>query len=194
MSIRVYFLALPFAAFGTASLLLSLRWPASAWKPTAVTLMTTSILLGLLLFTRYGNESSDFYTRHEVTAMRRLYRIAPEGAVLYGEPNIPWRFQSYVGYDYRLLSDVRGFSEIGPDPRSVNRVVNALADGMQDGGAGRGAYFIMSRSGAAWDNLLQGPSRRTERVEAAIRASPRFRRVYANRDSGIYTVAAPTPR
>jgi hypothetical protein len=49
----------------------------------------------------------------------------------------------------------------------------------------------VSRSGAAWDNLLHGPTHRIERVEAAIRASPRFRRLYANRDAEIYAVVSP---
>jgi len=189
IALRVYLFALPFAAYQTAALLRSMPWPGDSWKATTVIIATTSILLAALPFTRYGNERSDYYTSQDVSDVRELYRIAAPGALIFGAPNLPWRFQHYSDYVYAEVADVDGFAEIDSNPQTVRRVVANMLYIMRQHGRAHGSYLMISRAGLDWLDLLQSPAGRLERVEAAVSKSPQFRLLYADRDAKIFTVA-----
>ena len=184
ISMRVYFLALPFTAFLVAALLTDVRWR-SSWTATAALLLTTSAMLGTLAFTRYGNEVTDFFTSQEVAAVRELYDVAPAGAKVFAPPNLPWRFERYDGYDHRLVDSIRGFGEIGYVPGAATTVVKEIVKEMDEGEA-RSAFYITARSGARRLDLLQLPAGRVQAVDAAIAASTRFRLIMANRDARLF--------
>jgi hypothetical protein len=188
ISLRVYLFALPFASYLAAALLRYTPWPADSWRTMLLIIATTSILLGGFLFTRYGNESTDFYTSQEVSAVRELYRIAPPGSLLLGDPNLPWRFAHYTDYVYDEITDINGFAQIDSNPQTVRRFVRNMVSSMRHSSTARGAYVIITRSGLEWLDVLDSPPGRLERVETAVSKSPQFHILYANRDAKIFAL------
>jgi hypothetical protein len=178
--LRVFLFALPFTAFFIASVLRRAPLPAVI----GVTLLLTA---GFLV-TRYGNERMDWFTRGEVRAVDRLDALAPPGSTLVSWSNsLPWQARHYALHRYRAIVASRDWARIGALPSGSPRQIAAVARYMraQKGGA----YLVLTRSQAAEVEITgYGPPGALAAVDAGVRRSPAFRRLYANRDASVYAL------
>lgn len=186
MLFRVYFFALPFAAFFGAALL----YPRPSFGPSLATAALSVVLSILLLtgfvFAYYGKERMNYFTPGEVAAAEYLYGSAPDGSLLLaGSYNYPALFERYEEFDYvtfvSMPRDQR--ADLASDP--VGLVAALMRQGHHPA-----AYLIITRSQEAhvdMTGLL--PAGTLEHVERALRASPQFKVVYQNQDAVIFTLA-----
>lgn len=184
--LRVYLFTLPFMAFFVASLF----YPRVAggrglWTSGAVAVLAVVVLSGTL-FARYGNERMEHFTQEEVDAVSYLYEVAPPGSLLvsWGR-NLPWKFQDYEKFEYRVVTD----EDERPADERPRRTVSRIAALMRDSGRGN-AYFVVTRGQSAENDLLGlSMPRSLERVEALIAASSTFDLLYRNADGAIFVLA-----
>jgi hypothetical protein len=180
--LRVFLFSLPFTAFLAAAALRR--------APPALTVALTLALLGGFLLTRYGNERMDWFSRGEVQAVDRLDALAPRGSTLVAwSSSLPWQARDYAAHRYRTVVGADDWPRIArqrPGGRPQLRLIAGLL-GAQRGGA----YLIITRSQKAEVDLTGlGPHGSLERVDAALRRSPAFRLLYANRDGSVYALRA----
>ena len=184
--LRVFLFGLPFAAFFVAAAL--------SRAPVAVLVGVTLALLGGFLVTRYGNERMDWYSVDEVAATNRLDAVAPPGSTIVAWSNsLPWQARHYAEHRYRIVVGSAAWGAMAQMPPGGPVQLTALEQYLraQKGGA----YLILTRSeGAEVDLTGVGPRGSLPRVDAGLRRSPAFRRLYANRDASIYTLAFPNRR
>lgn len=182
MLLRVFFLSLPFMAFLAASALLPERLP----KPTArraVAIFVFSLLLvGLFLFTRFGNERTEYFTEAEVVAVEHLYRIAPPGSLLLAaNENLPWKSQAYDQHRYTT------FQRLSEQNEDQSKTLSTLVFDNVEHYQESGAFVVFTQSQEAYDEAFRtAPGHDLHAVEAALRASRQFWLVYANEDARIY--------
>lgn len=187
MLVRVALFSLPFTAFFAASAIVPggprLRLP-SLRAPALVGVVCAG-LLALFMFARYGNEKMDFFTSQEVAAAHELYRVAPRGSLLLtASQPVPWKFQGYGAYKYRILSqEVQHAAAAGKlTPGLVGETRSAMAAYPR----GR-SFLIITRSQIAHDQLLGAtPLLPIARLRAALLGSRLFQVVYRNRDAVIF--------
>jgi hypothetical protein len=182
--LRVYFFALPFAAFLAAGLFLPVKEAAASWRAAGAIGLAVVVLLGGFLFARYGNERIEHFTTEELAAVRHLYEVAPRGSLLLAAtPDLPWKFQDYVSYDYRTVGSLKS-SRGGGNGELVKPVLSIMRQHRRPG-----AYFIITRSNRA-DAEARGilPPGSLDRLEQALRRSPGMQLIYANQDARIYAL------
>jgi hypothetical protein len=182
--LRVYFFALPFAAFLAAGLFLPVKGAAASWRAAGAIGLAVVVLLGGFLFARYGNERIEHFTSEELAAVRHLYEVAPRGSLLLAAtPDLPWKFQDYVSYDYRTVGSLKS-SRGGGNGELVKPVLSIMRQHRRPG-----AYFIITRSNRA-DAEARGilPPGSLDRLEQALRRSPGMQLIYANQDARIYAL------
>jgi hypothetical protein len=183
---RAYFFSLPFMAFFFASLF-SLKRPGGvrAHGPGRVAAFLVCSMLAVGLFvTRSGNQQVFHFTPDEVAAVEAMYRIAPPGSLLYGgSDNLPWKATHYADYEYDWVRR--------PDGLVTKAAVADLALQRLRGAAGKGAFFIMTRSQHVdVDTFGSLPWGSLDQVEARIKADPAARLVFSNADARIYDLSA----
>jgi hypothetical protein len=179
--LRVYFFALPFIAFLAAGLFLPVKEAAASWRAAGAIGLAVVVLLGGFLFARYGNERIEHFTTEELAAVRHLYEVAPRGSLLLAAtPDLPWKFQDYVSYDYRTVGSLKG----GGNGELVKPVLSIMRQHRR-----QGAYFIITRSTRA-DAEARGilPPGSLDRLEQALRRAPGMQLIYANQDARIYAL------
>jgi len=179
--LRVYFFALPFIAFLAAGLFLPVKEAAASWRAAGAIGLAVVVLLGGFLFARYGNERIEHFTTEELAAVRHLYEVAPRGSLpLAATPDLPWKFQDYVSYDYRTVGSLKG----GGNGELVKPVLSIMRQHRR-----QGAYFIITRSTRA-DAEARGilPPGSLDRLEQALRRAPGMQLIYANQDARIYAL------
>ena len=197
--LRIALFSLPFMAFfAAAAFYPTVAQGRSRATTAAVTVLALSVL-GAFLIARYGNERVDYYTPEEVAGVRALYTIARPGSQLAtAAASVPWRERGYSSYQYKRFTGqpkkkqlVESDSDIDVDVGRVpDRVIVAeVAARMGDVKRGQGSYLITSRSQKAYLDVF-GPWQRgaLPRMERALAASPRFRVVFANRDTKIFSL------
>ena len=185
----VYLFVLPFVAFFLATLAVEGRPQSLGWRSTAALGAAGLTLLAGFLIARYGNERSDVFTAAEVTAVERLYEMAPLGSTLVaGSRNLPWRARDYEGYEYELVSDLPSWENMPPSGPRMGEVLSDLTEVMREAPGGR-AYLITTQSQRAYVNLL-GPAPRgsIDRLEQTVAASGAFTPVYAGGGARIWQV------
>jgi hypothetical protein len=182
--LRVYFFALPFTAFLAAGLFLPVKGAAASWRAAGVIGLAVVVLLGGFLFARYGNERIEHFTAEELAAVRHLYAVAPPGSLLLAAtPDLPWKSQSYVSYEYRTVGSLKS------NPHTGNGDLVKPVLGIMRQYRRPGAYFIITRSNRA-DAEARGilPPESLDRLEWALRRSPSVQLIYANQDARIYAL------
>jgi hypothetical protein len=185
MLMRVYLFSLPFAACYAAQALMPSPGR-RAWLLPVVLTAGGALFLAGFLFTRYGNERATLFTPSEVRAVDRLYAMAPPGSLLLAaSPNVPWKERHYADYRYQLLSRQLRFE--GPPPSSP-QLATAVARYMKRNRTGR-SYLIVTRSQKVYDDVL-GSQRwgSSTDIEHAVERSPRFSKVFDNRDGRIFVL------
>jgi hypothetical protein len=180
MLMRVYLFSLPFAACYAARALAPPPGRLGAGALAAVAL----VLVAGFLFTCYGNEQAELFTRGEVRAVDRLYAIAPEGSLLLASStNVPWKQRHYADYRYALLTHQLTFSRrLAPQ-----QLATAIADRMR--ASKTPAYLLVTRSQRVYDRILGAPrwGSATD-VLNAVRRSPEFQTVFDDGDGQIFTL------
>jgi hypothetical protein len=184
--LRIFLFSLPFTAFLAGSLALpTARSGRTPWMAIAAGL-ASCVLIGAFLVARYGNERMDAFSKKEITAIERLYDVAPHGSVLFaGGPNTPWKFAHYTDYKYRILTSTDVWRTIDPTTAAPSYMAKTLANEMGKGG--KPAYIVFTRREAAGIEILGiGAHGSMERFERAVGASRDFQLVYANNDARIF--------
>jgi hypothetical protein len=186
MLMRVYLFSLPFVACYAAQALMPSPGR-RAWLLPLVLAAGGAIFLAGFLFTRYGNERATLFTPSEVRAVDRLYAMAQPGSLLLAvSPNVPWKQRHYADYRYQLLSRQLQFD--GPPPSSA-QLATAVARYMKRNRTGR-AYLIVTRSQKVYDDVLGAPKWGSSTdVERALERSPRFSKMFDNRDGRIFVLS-----
>jgi hypothetical protein len=180
--LRVYLFALPFAVFFIASVLRR--------APLAMGIAVSLVLMTAFLVTRYGNERMEWFSRAEVRAVDRLDAVAPPGSTLVAWSNsLPWQARHYDQHRYRSIVGSDDWARIRTmtpgSPPQLAAVARYLR--VQKGGG----WLILTRSQAAEVDLTgYGPRGSLGRVDAALRRSPAFRLLYANRDASVFVPVA----
>ncbi len=185
-ALRVILFSMPWCATLIAWALVSIARPRLR---TGATMAVAAALLVAFVPAFYGQEELFQVRTGEVAASEYLYAHAPAGsALVLAGPNFPKRY----GPRYSLLAGphdddepnlLRG-SQFRGRPlgaRDVGAVV-AYMRSYSDRG-----YLVFSASGLEFARVFRlTPPGALEKLEAAIRRSPRFRLWYANRDTRIY--------
>ena len=180
--LRVFLFSLPFTAFFVAAVLQR--------APLAVAVPVTLALLGGFMVNRYGNERMDWFSADEVRVVDRLDALAPAGSTLVSWSNsLPWQARHYSQHRYRYVVSNAEWAPVARLRPGAPAQVAAVARILRWAG-GRSPYLVLTRSQEAEVDLTGlGPRGSLHRVDAALRRSPAFRLVYANRDGSIYTLA-----
>jgi hypothetical protein len=187
--LRIFLYSLPFMAFLAASFLFPRPAPVRGWRLPAFATVISLGLLGLFTVARYGNERMDAFTQRELTAANRMYEVAPLNSVLMaGGPNALWRYVHYTDYRYKVLASEPAWRRTDASHASYAVVGNAVADTLaSEAGKQRRAFLLITRRQEAGMDLLGlAPRGALTRTARAVRASPRFRLIYANRDASLY--------
>ncbi|HEX8156436.1 MAG TPA: hypothetical protein VF526_03520 [Solirubrobacteraceae bacterium] len=187
---RIYLFAVPFLAFLAGHALLASKARGRSWRAAIVSAAVGSVLLAAFLVAYYGKEHQYYFTPAEVSAARYVYTHGSSGALLIeGTHNYPAQFKNYERLDYVTIAQ--------EPPASQRRVlahpVTVLANWMSDP-ARSGAFVIITRSQKIEVSELGVlPPGSLDRIERALRASPRFAAVFHNRDATVFALAR-TPR
>jgi hypothetical protein len=186
MLMRVYLFSLPFTACYAAQALLPSPGRRS-WTVVFALSAACGILVTGFLFTRYGNVRATLFTPAEVSAVDRLYAIAPEGSVLLAaSPNLPWKQRHYADYHYQLLYRQLKF---GGAARPTRPQLAASVARYMAGYRPRRSYLILTRSQRVYDRVLGAqPWGSATDLERAVEASPRFARVFDDGDGKIFVL------
>ncbi len=186
MVFRVYFFALPFAAFLIASLLCA-GTPPSGRRHKAATVVLSVLLLAGLLFSYYGKERMYHFSPDEVAATRYIYSAAPRGAEIISiTTNYPFAYQDYERYRYLLLGlePSRSRSELLADP--ARKLANLMADSKFPT-----TYLLITQSQVAEADMTGiVPAGALGRIEAALRASRRFRTSFSRPTARVWRLVA----
>jgi hypothetical protein len=198
--LRIFLFSLPFMAFLAAAAFFPAPNRVPRWfVPGAATVVCVG-LLGAFMVARYGNERMDAFTQREITAMDRLYAVAPpESVIMAAGSNTAWKYIHYKDYKYKSLTSEPGWKRVDALRAPLPVLATAVADQMAvDAGKHKRAYFIITKRQEAGADLLGlAPRGSLHRVGRALRASPRLRLLYANRDARVYQLrrsAKGTPR
>ena len=180
MILRIYLFALPMMVFFAAALFYTASANGrSPWLTIAVAGISIVLLSGFL-FTRYGNERTNYMTRAEVDGVRYLYSIAPPHSLfIAGWDGTPWQFQDYEKYNLVSLASTLPDAVIN---RDVNRIVQFI-ESEED----PAVYLIFTRSQEATAEAFSGsPPGTLDRLENALLRSGKFKLVYSNPDAQIF--------
>ena len=178
MLLRIYLFTLPLMVFFGASLFYtsSVR-SKSLWMKGAV-VVTCIVLLGGFLFTRYGNERSDYITNAELAGVRQLYHVAPPGSLLLaGWDGTPWQLQDYEKYNLDTMSDELSDAV-------VTKNVSAIVQNIESTKSPK-TYLIFTRAQKATAEADGLPSGTLDQLEHALLASGKFTSIYDNPDTQI---------
>ncbi len=199
--LRVYLYALPFAAFFAASAIFPTPASGRSAASPIVVFAVSVVILGAFAITRYGNERIDYFTEHELSAVRWVYADADPPAdpasrpserkeflLLAGSANLPWRSARYEQFASRSITSLPEWAQMRrakPRPAEVIDRVRAL---MRQYPAG--AYMIFTRSGRAEVDVIgSSPKGSLARFEVAVAKSPFFRPVHGNPDARVFVLS-----
>jgi hypothetical protein len=180
MLIRAEFFALPFVTFLAAQLFYPLPTSRDSWRKTVAVLLTSILMLGAFLFTRFGNERQDYMSTGEVQAARYLYANAYPGTMLVWAPNLPVKYKDIERYQYGDISavDLKSLDVKAFQARLAKRNVEA--------------HIVITRSAKAAVDMSSGLQPGSlDRFQAALEASPDFHTVFFDKDAEVFVLYKP---
>lgn len=183
--LRSYLFALPFAAVLVAAALFPARDDAWSWRTSTVLGLVLCVLMGTLVFTRYGNERALLYTAQERAAVEFVYDDADSGDVVAAaSPALPWEDRRYSELRFEVLSRLLQPAPASESPTQLaDRVAGALAAEAGDADA----YLVITRSQRAYDEMLGAPAwGSVQDLEAGARRADRFRVVLEEADAVVF--------
>lgn len=191
MLFRVYFFALPFAAFFAACLIYPRTESRSHWVRTSTAILLSASLLIPMLFAYYGKERMYHFTHDEVAASTYVYGIAPAGSEIVSiTANHPWPSRNYEKYTYLWLGleDAQYRRKLLANPASV--LTDVLTDPRHPA-----AYLVITDSQVAEVNMTGlMPAGSITRLEDALASSPNFTKVYAGPHASVWAASAAARR
>ncbi len=182
---RIYFFALPFAAFFAAALI----YPSSASGTSGRTVIWTVLLSSTLLlgfsFAHYGKDQQYHFTKNEVDAARYLYNTAPPGSLLVeGSRSYPAQFRNYEFFTYVPIDREPPESQVN----IIDNPVEVLSRWMDNKRYPR-AFLIITRSQKAdVDALGMMPAGSLDGIEQSLLRSRKFQVTYGNEDAKIFVL------
>lgn len=181
IALRIYFFALPATSFFVAAALARAFVTASVRRAVLGVMALCLAFLPLFVIARYGNERLDYFTEEEYDAVRYLYAVSPPGSEFVAlDSNLPWRSERYALDEIVILSSyVRIYAgQLGGAPETI---ANSMTSSRQP------SFLILTRAQEPFAEYVGGVSPDTvESFKRVIASSPRFRRIYWNRDAVIY--------
>ncbi len=187
MLFRVYFFALPFAAFFAACLIYPRAESRSHWLRTVTAILLSGSMLVPFLFAYYGKERMYHFTHDEVAASNYVYSIAPPGSEIVSiTANHPWPSKNYEQYTYLWLGleDAQYRRKLLANPASV--LDDVLTDPRHPA-----AYLVITDSQVAEVNMTGlMPKGSVQEIENALAASPNFTRIYSGPHAIVWTASA----
>ncbi len=181
---RVYYFALPFAAFFAATLFYPRLSINESWLTTILIGIVSSAMLAGLCFSYYGNERAYRITRGDVAAAQFIYEQAPQGSqILTPLGNAPTRFTQLEHYRFKTFSDIRrGFlNEQYPEPNLAS-----IEDVMRNQKY-VASYILITRNQREGAALFNPPlAIWLDKLEESLKASPTFKVVYEKDGSVLF--------
>lgn len=181
MVLRIYLFSLPLMVFFIATLFYNSSTSRTLSWGTIVMVGINVVLLGCFLFTRYGNERSDYITSAEFDGIHYLYSIAPPHSLFLADSgdNTPWLYQDYEKYSTYSMVDVLPDAVIS---KNVDAIVQFIEREKSPA-----AYLIFTRSQKATYDALSGlPPGGLDRLEEVLLKSSKFKMIYNNPDAQIF--------
>ncbi|MEW6155427.1 MAG: hypothetical protein AB1673_15800 [Actinomycetota bacterium] len=176
--LRVYLLALPFAAL-LAALAFFPEKLAPGTRPGRGTMAVAAAASGAMalsfLVVRYGNERFESFTQDEVAAVEWVYENAPpRSRVVALNSSLPWRHR-----------DIDTYSYIGSVPANHLDEAHEVLDYMTTDD-GRPGYLLITRSQEAHGELIEGrPPGWTAEVEHLLASTGETVVAFRNRDAVV---------
>ncbi|WP_040447232.1 hypothetical protein [Ktedonobacter racemifer] len=148
--------------------------------------MLLFVLLSGFLFTRYGNENTDYKTYDEVNGVFHLYDIAaPHSLFVAGWLGTPWQVKDFEKFQLVTLADDDTLIN-AVDTNTVNTVIRFMQSQPHSQ-----AYILFSRSQKTWFNAMSGlPAGKLDSFENTVALSGDFNLVYRNNDIQIYQLVS----
>ena len=189
MFLRIYLFSLPFMTFLAAGLFFPTPAPAllqsRRWLKLAVVAANVLLLTGFL-FTRYGNERTDYMTYQEVAGVQQLYHLAPSGSLLLSVwDDTAWQSQDYEKYTCRSLADQLPQAVATQNVAALTQYINQQAY--------LHTYLIITRGQKAQASALADlPPGTLDSFVTKLAHSKNFALVYQNTDVQIFTYTTTT--
>ncbi len=190
VAFRVFLFGLPFVALFAASVLAprptgtrrrrNIRW--------VVGFAVVSALTVSFFFAYYGKERQNYMPAPEVTAMERLYSLAPPGSLMIGATgNTPWAFTHYADYQYLwYLGDTASVAN-AVTTHPVSALVNLMESYPH-------AYLIFSSTDAAQIEMTGALAPgKYQAIEQDVRSSPQFETVLSQGGVLVMTLGVVAP-
>jgi hypothetical protein len=180
--LRVFLFSSPFACLMIADLVVTTR----ARRAAQALVVVVCLALGpLFVLTRFGNEWYEQVRPAEVSAVRRLYQVAPLGSMLVTPTTqVPWRFEHAADYQYERPRDPEGF--LRADLGAVRRL---LASSSQSGAR---TYLLLTTGQEVYASEAQGAAPNwLDRVRPLLTPVNGYRLLLRNRDASVYEYQAP---
>ncbi len=183
MALRAFMFALPAVSFMCAAAAVALLRTFPNWARVAAVLAASFALTAAFILSRYGNERLDIMRPDEVRAVQVMYDAAPRGSVLFAPSgNLPWRYRDVTAYDYQSELVITGTRA------DLGAVLTILTRGSHPA-----AFVVLTRSEAAFEELLRGVTARTwAAFESTIAGSGLFDVVYSGPDATVYRLRSRT--
>jgi hypothetical protein len=148
-------------------------------------LLTAALLPGFLL-AYYGKDAQNYFTPAEVRTASWLYQNAePNSLIVIGSYNYPQRFLNYEKFPHLSIANEPQESR----DRVLADPAGRLASWLEAGSSDKPGYVLITRSMKVSNDLIGPmPVGSLDRIEQALRASPRFRVVVDTGDTVVFTL------
>lgn len=184
---RVILFAGPFAAYFAALAVYPDAVERARTRRAVVGSVLTAALLPGFLLAYYGKDAQNYFTPAEVRTVSWLYENAqPNSLIVVGSRNFPQRFRNYEEFvELSIANEL---------PESRDRVLadpaGRLAGWIKAGASDKPGYILITRSQKVSNDLIGPmPVGSLDRIEQALRASPRYRIVVDTGDAVVFTLA-----
>jgi hypothetical protein len=188
MIYRIYLFSLPWMVFFNTTLLHPVPKSDSSWRVALMTILVSSIFLGCLHFSYFGQERLNHLSGHELEAAQYIYRTVPYGSLILDATwNFPSKFvRDYNRYNHFSLSEIQETRNKQFPVARLEEVERFMVERMtQD--KSLAAYLVISQSQKN-HNDLRGlfPPGSIEVLEQAATHSKKFNLIYENPDVKIF--------
>jgi hypothetical protein len=180
--LRVFFFALPFMAFFAAALFYRNAQAGRGWRTAMLVTVTSLILLGGFMITRYGNERVDYKTAGELAGVAKLYAIAPKGSLLIGGwSSVPWQYQDFEDYYCQTIDSL--FPDVYKT-QDTQKLIDYIDQNPSF--SSKGAFLIFTRSTIVAAQEDGGyTAAQVMQYETNLQATDLFTLVYSGTDAQI---------
>ncbi|MGH3097671.1 MAG: hypothetical protein ACRDMV_16935 [Streptosporangiales bacterium] len=184
--LRAYLFAAPFIAFLAAEACFPWGRRALPFRNALVAVVAANLFVPGFLLSYYGKEQENYFTPAEVRTASWLDEHATPGSLLVeGNTNYPNQFLDYEKFTYVPIDREPGASVAEVLDHPAGELDEWLSNPRYTN-----SYVLITRSQKiATTDEHTLPVGGLERVEQALRRSPRFQVLYQTRDATVFTLA-----